>query len=364
MLFCWCWLVGLVGWLNADLPIMSEHDTAASRKRRPSSNHELLAVEPPTKRASIQHPTPFATASPNTAAATNFLPTSSRTVHGHRFLPLHLQILRTLYQNENDKNGDHDPEEIPLDELWQTIEEYMKKRVQVQALESKVRYYRDLYNETLDFVQEQEEKRRAETICGPFMSVPSTNGGQRFLGQPPLHGGGRSTSHSWVLSSRRPAHMTTPSTSSGRYPSVYMYSSSSPHTSFASPSSYFATPSSRRETNAFGLVAKMFQENYCIALDKLQQITNPFEPLSRQVAQRIQSLEEEQNRIKTTTKTASRVTLVPPIEEKEESLVNDVTMTNPNEVDDEEEEDQYARIETKLLLWKKLQLDLTKKLIV
>ena len=310
--------------------------------------------------------------------ATNFLPTAV-SVGGHRFLRLHLQLLKALYFEKKDCSDDsangkaadalsNEKDDGPIDnELCRSIERFLRDRGRLRGLDADVAHYERLYESAMDFMEEEGQddvKQGSHMTISPWNMLrlsPAANasGGLARGGDHHHHPFyGSSTSFLFGNSQQSP-FMTM--LSNRKYPHGLLSSSQDADTA-------------NTASNAFGVVVGMLQAKYGHAVKTLQQTSHPFGPLISQVTKRVEMLEQlldTTTTTKTTTTGSPRKTTKRGDEEathlsgkKEEAGAGQSLSLQQRHLEylqrktEEEDNEWRARIETKLRLWKLLHSDL------
>ena len=279
----------------------------ASQKRPATSSPWKDEHETPERRA-LKRSRLDSGASESTAP--NFMPTSA----SKKFLLLHLQILRALYEDPLVDNKDEEQKKSSVedgamnDEMWEKIHKFLQERDQLRAKAKKVELLQGIHEEALLFMREEREIERS-------MPNPWVNGVPNMF-----------NSHS-------------------------IYTSTSQH----SPQSRFRTsshPEPNEGVDCFGLMAGLLRRKYEITDAQLKETTSPFLPLLTDIENRIEKLEkllkEEQEHSV----------------EKEETAASELATAYPFSISEiappsqRLNEESLARLETKLRLWNMLLLDL------
>jgi hypothetical protein len=333
----------------------------------------------PTKRARFE----------SESASTPPLNFTPRNVHRrtHRFLRLHLQLLRALYVTEVDalptntttatttttaekpsSSDEGNPTETKEDDpplsntLCTTIESFLQDRGRVQSLDTTVQHYRELYEDALDFMDEQSPKEGSSNLGSSSIPVwPSLLVTQQAnLGGsgPMVHANNimrqsfffRGAQHSPFLSSNHLYHHHHPLQSTNPL-------RNSAHRVIHGDHHVTVKP--------FGLVAGLIQAKYQNSVDCLQETTIPFEPLITEVRKRIETLEtlllgsqghgnpQDQDGL-------HHHDLFDSLSSGIRGVSRDYSPGGPfsTAAENDDEEERRARIETKIKLWKLLEMDL------
>jgi hypothetical protein len=233
-------------------------------------------------------------------AADTFIPTMT-TPRGHRFLRLHLQLLKAIYfqERKETKTTTEESDSVsgqeqdgPIDEeLCQTIERFLRDRGRVRALDAKVQHYEGLYEDAVDFIREEDEEidgtsGAAKLSMSPWslLTTPqgnATNGGRSRAGNFLYGATARSTSSMLFGGSQQSPFVS----------AIYPHSLLSSH-HHHEQGSHNSAGGENTSANPFGLVAGLLQAKFHALMGDLQQTTAPFEPLVAQVGQRIERLEK------------------------------------------------------------------------
>lgn len=345
--------------------IMEDGKRYATNIDEGSCNSKTESTTRPTKRARFQV---------ETAHAPNFLPTCSNK-RGRRFLLLHLQLLKAIYSQDNrDSNditggkrletetmrtrGNYDR---PLhDDLCTSIEAFLRDRGRARSLDVTVQHYQELYEGALQFIDEQHGKEDSNRAAIPVStwSLVTQKGNN-----------GRARNFPYTNPMIRSALLLGGSQQSPFAPSSHIYPRTLLSSHFLEQSAPGAT-GDHISVNPFGLVAGIIQAKHKNALEDLQKTILPFEPLVDEVTQRIQSLEMsligQQSYPNSRVKKGANITV-----HRFEDNSNSDSFQNGHTSDEivcgsygddveleQDEEEWRARTETKLRLWRLLEMDL------
>jgi hypothetical protein len=290
-----------------------------SSKKRPAEEGGDEASSPrPLKRAHIN--------AADDQIIENFIPTPAR-----KFLLLHLQILRAVY----DDNADDSTEDGTVDkENWKIIQNFLKERAGIQSMFHQVQSCQGVHDEAVDFIQEQREERM-------MMITSSGDWAAARVGAVPS-----------LLRSSLLFKTTQPS------PHVPRFSASS--------SLLSAAENDEDESNqgeAFGLIAALLHQKYDVADDLLTEKTNPYRKLLQDVRRRVGILGELRRKVveSSSSQTAG---------ENNNNDSEETRTTSPEKRLRLEEvlsrrshdsnEESLARLDTKLRLWNLLLNDLAR----
>jgi hypothetical protein len=243
-------------------------------------------------------------------ATPSFIPISK----GNHFLLLHLQILRSLYSptilDDEDVSADAnkaiDKEEDGevSDDFFATIHKFLKERSKLRGLVESVKMSKGVQEEAAIFVKEEKESASALTPNSP---------GRTREALPNMF----SRSSSAMIPSQQ-----------SPYPQRYFSAS-------------LRNDQSEMNSGSLNLMAVLLRRKYLIADKMLKQQTDPFKAVFFDVRQRVQKIESLLSKQSEDTVDAS----------------TENAQVSPGTLPDESEED-IARLETKLRLWKLLLLDL------
>lgn len=355
---------------------MMNHDVRSETKADETKESDEMTR--PTKRARFE----------SEGGSTPSNVTIPRSIHrrGRRFLRLHLQLLKALYETEvdtvtvntttttgtfertrseeRDMTGTRHEEDPPVtNTLCTTIESFLRDRGRVQSLDATVQHYRDLYEDALDFMDEQSHKEGSSSRNHGSSSIPVWP--SLLVTQQGSHGGSGPLVHANTIMRQALLFQ-------GGQNSPFASTSHFYHHALQSSTNHLRNSNAARGGNGdlllsvkpFGLVAGLIQAKYQNSVDHLQETTIPFEPLITEVRKRIETLETLLDSL-FHDKTRDQHDGLHPNHYLYDSLssgINGVSrdhwLCTTMAVENEEEEEGVARIETKVKLWKLLEMDL------
>lgn len=245
--------------------------------------------------------------------------------------------------------------------LCQSIELFLRDRGRLRGLKANVEHYHELFEDAVDFMEEEKEGREnANTSIMPSVSPwslisPTATSNAVFVGGNYPYG-----SSSFLLGG------------SQQSPFVPMLSNRMyPHSLLSTTSNYEALGTGHNATspNAFGLVAGILHAKYSHAVNTLLEDDNPFDQLIRETARRIERLEELANRRSgkddvpleipaATSKMAKNEVEGSTGDRRSDLSLQFEAKSNGSGRNVEEDDEWRERIETKLRLWKLLHSDL------
>jgi hypothetical protein len=305
--------------------IMNEDLSSKKRPAEEKSQDEESSSSRPLKRAC------------RADTIENFIPTPAK-----KFLLLHLQILRAVYDDTDAQNDEDTPlEDGTVDqENWNIIQNFLKEREGIQCMFDQVQSCQGVHEEAVQFIHEQREEIMLSASCGDWatahaVTAPSMlrSSSLLFKTQPSPHG------------------------------KVPRFSASSSLLSAAARDDEDVS----NQSESFGLIAALLRQKYDIANDMLTEKTNPYRKLLQDVRRRLAILGELRRKEESP----------PPSPSKEaagennnnESSRSDETRTPDKRLrlDDffsrqsqDSNEESLARLDTKLRLWKLLLNDLAR----
>ena len=249
-----------------------------------------------------------------TCASPNFLPTSTR------FLSFHLQLLRALYNNDND-NNDESSSETNVEEItWEMTSRYLQQRETIKSMTQKANHCSGIHEEALHVLDQE-----------PSMSPAWTT--REILPPPPP-----SMMNSTLLTSTTSQH--------------------SPHTP-RYPTQTTGTTAGG-DNRSFRVVASLLGRKSRMTTARLQQQIKPFRPLVTAVERRLALLDQlarQQQQQQTALQHQNHHHHVPLLVLSSTSSTETPVAGNVL-VQQQDMEESLAQMETKRRLWSILLQDL------
>ena len=265
---------------------------------------------------------------------------SEAKIRANRFLRVHLQVLKALYQQDTSPESTHEDCHVE-EKYWKFIKFFLKERDACVALVQRAQRLRGIYEEAIEFQKNVDQSPAIDNnIIAHQVGSPqfSRIGNRKHA----IKGARSNFSRSSAL-----VLITQPS------PHYHSHRPSHAWTGTASKSggqnNQGNNDADEVEDNAFGIVSGLLKRKHHLASRDLNQRTTKLRGLVKESKSRIEFLNFRLIAIKN----------------KEKSLLADSAMSREDFLEAKEEcEDSLVRIETKTSLWKLLLQDLFGTILV